>query len=458
MTIARELVRKWRQAPVLPGDVVDAAKLHLLDSIGVGLAASRQHVGEPYRRFSAEIANSGPASVFGASGGASAADAAIVNGGLIHSLEFDDTHTASIAHGSSVMTACALAAAEAAGASGADVLQAYVLGWEALIRVGAAAPGSFQARGFQVSSVGGALDSALVAGDLMRLDEDRLVAAIGIALSQASGVFEFLSNGSTVKSLHPGWAAHSGIMAANLARAGLTGPETSLEGRFGLFRAFAGEGEAADRFARELATFGQRWCLMEAAYKFYPCCHYIHPFIEAGRLLQDSGVTAQDVESVVLHVPEGASGIICEPWSTKLAAESGHAMRWSLPLVFASQMVHGQVDLATFDRLPNERVQSFATRTAWRPLQGAVFPQRFEAEAECRLASGEIRRVRVDDALGNTSRPPSQDAVLTKFRANASLAMPGDGVGALAAHIMALDKADDLAELGQLLRIGLKRL
>ena len=77
MTIARELVRKWRQAPVLPGDVVHAAKMHLLDSIGVGLAASRQHVGEPYRRFAAEIANGGPASIFGASGGASAADAAI---------------------------------------------------------------------------------------------------------------------------------------------------------------------------------------------------------------------------------------------------------------------------------------------------------------------------------------------------------------------------------------------
>ena len=97
---------------------------------------------------------------------------------------------------------------------------------------------------------------------------------------------------------------------------------------------------------------------------------------------------------------------------------------------------------------------AFATRTAWRPLQGAAFPQRFEAEAECRLASGEIRRVRVDDALGNTSRPPGQDAVLTKFRANASLAMSGDGVGALAAQVMALDKVDDLAELGRLLRSG----
>ena len=353
------------------------------------------------------------------------------------------------------MTACALAAAEASGASGSDLLRAYVLGWEALIRIGAAAPGSFQARGFQVSSIGGALVAALVAADLAQLDDDRAVAAIGISLSQASGVFEFLSNGSTVKSLHPGWAAHSGIMAASLARAGLTGPETSFEGRFGLFRAFAGDAHAADRFAHELATFGRQWRLMEAAYKFYPCCHYIHPFIEAGRLLQNGGATEQNVASVVLRVPEGASGIICEPWDTKLAAESGHAMRWSLPLVFASQMVHGQVDLATFDRLPNERVQQFASRIAWRPLQGAAFPQRFEAEAECRLANGDVRSVRVDDAFGNTSRPPDQDAILSKFRANASLAMTGDAAGALAVHVMELDNANDLAELGRLLRSGL---
>lgn len=335
MTVARQLVRSWHDVSGLPDRVVQVAKLHLLDSIGVGLAASREPSGEPYRRLS-EDASGGAASIFGAQCGASAAEAALINGGLIHSLEFDDTHTASIAHGSSVMTACALAAGQTAGASGADLIRAYVLGWEALIRIGAAAPGGFQACGFQVTSVGGALVSALIAADLARLDEDRLVAAVGIALSQASGVFEFLSNGSTVKSLHSGWAAHSGIMAANLAGAGLTGPETSFEGRFGLFRSFAHDAGAATRFTNELATFGQQWHLMDAAYKFYPCCHYLHPFIEAGRKLQDLGVSAGDVELLTLHVPPGASGIICEPWESKLTVSSGHAMRWSLPLVFAS--------------------------------------------------------------------------------------------------------------------------
>ena len=101
--------------------------------------------------------------------------------------------------------------------------------------MGLAAPGGFQARGFQITSVGGTLVAALQAAEIAKLDENRWLAALGIALSQASGVFEFLSNGASVKSMHPGWAAHAGMLAARLAAAGLDGPETALEGRMGLF-------------------------------------------------------------------------------------------------------------------------------------------------------------------------------------------------------------------------------
>jgi 2-methylcitrate dehydratase PrpD len=220
MTLARELVRAVRataQAP-LPENVAAAARLHLLDAIGVGLAAAGSPIGAAYRAFAAEIAKGGPASVFGQAMGASAADAALVNGGLIHSLEFDDTHTASIAHGSAVLAAAALAVAEAHDATGTALLGAYARGWEVLIRFGLAAPNGFHAKGFMSTSVTGTLASALLAAELMALDEDRTVAAIGIALSQASGVMEFLTNGSSVKSLHPGWAAHGGVVAALFAR------------------------------------------------------------------------------------------------------------------------------------------------------------------------------------------------------------------------------------------------
>jgi len=452
MTIARQLVRKWREAPALPDAVAQLAKMHLLDSIGVGLAASRQPAGEAYRRLSADLSHDGPASIFGASTGAATAEAALINGGLIHSLEYDDTHTGSIAHGSSVMTASALAVAESAGASGSDMLRAYVLGWETLIRIGKAAPGSFQACGFQVTSVGGSLVSALIAADLGKLDDERMLAALGIALSQASGVFEFLSNGSTVKSLHPGWAAHSGVMAASLAKSGLTGPETAFEGRFGLFRSFARDADGADRFTSGVESLGQQWQLMEAAFKFHPCCHYIHPFIEAAVRLQTLGVKSADVDQLVLHVPEGASGVICEPWEEKLTAASGHAMRWSLPLVFASQMIHGKVGLETFNQPPERDVFDFARRISWRPMRDARFPERFEAEALCKLRSGEDHRVRIDDAFGNASRPPAYGEVLKKFRTNVSCIVQADRADALASEIMAIDRSNSLKPIGQLLR------
>ena len=228
--------------------------------------------------------------MFGQAAGAAAADAALVNGGLIHSLEYDDTHTASIQHGSAVIAAAALAVGEARGASGAALLGAFARGWEVLIRFGLAAPARFHAHGFMSTSVGGALASALLASELLGSSEDQSVAALGISLSQASGVMEFLTNGSSVKSLHPGWAAHGGVVAALLARSGMTGPETSLEGRHGLFRQFAGDEEAPERFRALIGDIGRKWHLPDAAYKFYPCCHYLHPFVEAAGELAARGI------------------------------------------------------------------------------------------------------------------------------------------------------------------------
>jgi 2-methylcitrate dehydratase PrpD len=274
MTLSRQLACRLRAVTFLDtsADVLACGRLHLLDAIGVALASVGTGVGAPYLEAALALGGVGRASILGSQFGRDAATAALLNGGLMHGLEFDDTHTASIVHGSAVLAPAALAVAQEENASGADLLRAYILGWEVLVRVGLAAPGAFQARGFRVTSVAGALVAALQAAEILRLDEDRTVAALGIALSQASGVFEFLTNGSSVKSMHPGWAAHAGVVAARLAAAGLTGPETALDGRMGLFHQFASDGAAAvKRFAASLATLGRHWHVTEAAYKFLPC-------------------------------------------------------------------------------------------------------------------------------------------------------------------------------------------
>jgi len=454
VTLARELVRTARATAKtpLPEDVATAARLHFLDAIGVGLAAAGSPIGAAYRAYAAEVAKGGPATVFGQSTGAAAADATMINGGLIHSLEFDDTHTGSIAHGSAVLAAAALAVAEAQNASGTALLGAYARGWEVLIRFGLAAPNGFHAKGFMSTSVTGTLVSALLAAELMDLDEDRTVAAIGIALSQASGVMEFLTNGSSVKSLHPGWAAHGGVVAATLARAGMTGPETSLDGKHGLFRQFTGDEAAAGRFRSLIANLGREWHLPKAAYKFYPCCHYLHPFIEAASKLAERGVRADDVERILCRVPQGEAPVICEPWETKQSPANGHAARWSLPITVAAQLVEGKVDLATFEASASADVRDFARRVAWEPLADSRFPQRFEAEIICQTKRGTSESVRIDDVFGNHTRPPGSDAVLAKFRANALRSLRGDALGALERATQGLGAASDVQALSRALR------
>lgn len=453
MTLSRTLIAKLRGAgdATIPPDVMECAKMHFADAVGVGLAASGADIGAAYRGL-IEANQGGAASAFNASVGVSPADAALINGGLIHSLEFDDTHTASIVHGSAVIAAVALAVAESVGASGRETLGAFVRGWEVLIRLGAAAAGKYQANGFQVTPVAGTLASALVAADLMKFDEDRAVAAIGIALSQASGVFEFLSNGSSVKSLHPGWAAHSGIMAARLAASGMTGPETALEGRFGLFRTFAKDEGAAERFAGSIETIGGRWYLLDAGFKLFPCCHYIHPFLEAIDKLSAAGVTHESVEKVICRVPKGAATIICDPWDIKLNPLTPHAARWSLPIVMAEYWVEGGVSLRTFERLSSPHVRDLAKRMVWEPLEGAQFPEKFGAEVVCHLQGGGSETIRIDDVYGNASRPAAAGEIRAKFTSNAACVFDDAAVGRLQAILNDLDAAPHLGALTACLR------
>jgi 2-methylcitrate dehydratase PrpD len=453
MTLSQQLVATLRSLfpASIPPDVRESAKLHLLDAIGVGLAAAATGAGAPYLKAAPALNGSGgPASIFGSGDGFSAATAALANGGMIHGLEYDDTHTGSIVHGSSVLAATAFAAAESAGASGDDLLVAYIKGWEVLIRAGLAAPGQFQAQGFQITSVGGTLSAAWVAAELFGLDDAHSVDAVGIALSQASGVFEFLTNGSTVKSLHAGWAAHGGIVAATLAQAGLTGPATTFEGQFGLFRRFAMDDEAAGRFAVAITTLGAEWHLPQAAFKFYPCCHYIHPFIEALEIaLRERPGRA--IDTILCEVPPGAAALISEPWERKLRPQTGHEARYSLPIALAARLVEGAVTPATFANAPSTAIVAKAACISARAMKNADFPQRFEARLHVRFTDGSGTEVYVDDVFGGARRPPTREAVLEKFRANAALIGSTGDVRALEDGVLSIERTP-LAKVSQTLR------
>lgn len=441
---ARALVRAMAAIDYesIPPFVREKARIHIRDAIGVGMAAAAGPGGAPYRTYAEKAARPGNATLLCNGSAVDAADAVLINGGLVHSIEFDDTHTPSIVHGSAVTMPVALALAEDRRLPGKELIRLYSLGYEALIRIGLAAPGSFQARGFQVTSVGGALVAAAMAATASSLDEDCAVHAVGVALSMASGSMEFLSNGSSVKSMNPGWAAHAGVCAARLCEAGLTGPETSIEGRFGLTAMFAG-GEPVD-----FAPLGREWHLGDVAIKFQPACHYLHAFIECASRIREAGIAPSQIERVRCLVPAGAAGVVCEPWETKLAPATGHAMRWSLPGVVASALLSG-VTLKTFEAAPAGEVLDVARKIEWAPLEATAFPRCYDAAIDVWHSDGWTKRFSVGDAYGNASRPADRSDIEAKFLVNA-----GALAGSERASILldALDALVDCSDVRTLMR------
>ncbi len=439
MTLSGRLADFVFQNWVIPEEAACCAVDHILDAVGVGLAAASLPASEKLHAAVRVLGAGEDASALGFPGRLPAPSAALFNGTLVHSLEYDDTHTPSIVHGSSVVVTAALAAAQRHRASGADFVRAVLAGWEVMIRLGLAAPGAFQRRGFQITAVGGPFVAALVATLLARRSAELAVHAMGIAGSQAGGVFEFLAEGATVKALHPGWAAHAGLIAAELAAGGMTGPSTIFEGAHGFYRLYAGDETAPQKLERLLDSLGSRWMILEASLKGYPCCHYLHPFLEAAARLRAKGVRAADIEALACDVPPEEAMLICDPWDRKLAPVSGYDAKFSLPYALGVLLCDGEVTVRTFAGAADHRgALELAPRVRWRPWPDSGFPARFGARVRAKLRDGRVLEETVPQVRGSPERPFTRDEIDAKFLANASMRLGADAAERFLAAIRAL--------------------
>ncbi|WP_022884739.1 MmgE/PrpD family protein [Glaciibacter superstes] len=423
MTTSAELLtgRVLKLPDQLPSDVEANARLHFLDALGVGLAAAR--VG-PVRHLAAlGIPGSGPCTVLGSTERYSASDAALINGTLIHSIEFDDTHTGSVMHGSSVLAPAVLATAQECGADGRTMLNAFVAGWETIIRIGLAAPSAFQKNGFQGTSVAGTIAGAVAVGLTQRFEYEQLLNSVGIAASFSSGNFTFLSEGASVKAAQPGIAAQGAISSTRLARGGVTGATRVFEGSDGFFGIYARDETANGRFSASLTSLGSEWLISDAAFKEFPCCHFVHPFIEAVTRSTFDISSPENIAEIRCRVPVGQESIIAIPWERKQSPTGANEGRWSLPYAIALQLVTGDVSIEDFEGTPDPGVVELAKRITWEPWSDSGYPNTFPAEIELILRDGSREIVTVADVNGNRTRPWSTEQVVGKFTKNAALAL-----------------------------------
>jgi len=437
----------------IPPDVVALAKIHILDQLGVGLAAATLPRNRPLAALTSALGTGGNATALGLAGPVPAAAAALRNGALMHSLEFDATHTASITHAGSVVAPVALAVSEERGASGAGLLRAFVLGWEVFVRLGLAAPGAFAKRGFQFTAVGGPFAGALTAGLLLGLEPSAATNALGIAGSQASGLMEFVHEGATVKALHAGWPAHAGLLAARLAEAGMTGPSRILEGAQGFYAVYALDGEAPARLRNHVATLGARWHLREAALKARATCHYIQPFLECLETLLSRDLKAHDIAAIHCEVPPGEETLICEPWPEKLRPASAYQAKFSLPYALGAVLADGAVTLASFEGPARAEVCAWADRVTWAPMPDGDFPNRYGARLTVTTRSNATLGAAVDDVLGTPGRPFARGELMGKFEACVGPVLKDEAPARLASAVDQLDRATDLTQLTSALRL-----
>lgn len=440
--------------PDLPAEVVGAVKRHLLDVVGVALASSPMPFAHMVVQAATALSGPGDATIIGFPDRLPPAWSALVNGTLAHGIDYDDTHEEGVVHVSCSVAPAALAASEASGASGAEFLTALALGMECAVRLGVAAPGRFHDRGFHPTGVCGAFATTLVAGSLAHLSAPSLADALGLGGSMASGLMEFLTDGTWSKRIHSGWAAHGGLVAARLAAAGFSGPRQVLDGRFGFYRSHLGD--EGWRLSALTDDLGRRWRLLEIAMKPFPACHMTHAFIDcAASLRGEAGVTPQTIEAIECFIHPREMPIVCEPRASKLVPQTDYDAKFSLPYTVACMLVRGHVGLDDFtpEAIADPAVLELARRVACLPDPSADYPRTFPGRLRMRLRDGRVLERDEPHNRGSAERPLSDADVRDKFARNAAAAIPAEQTDALAAAIAAIDTAPSVRELASRLRI-----
>lgn len=446
-----------------PAEVSRSVSQRVLDVLGLCVAAGELPTSTAVTGLVEAQGGTAEAHVVGVPSAVPAAQAALANGVLAHSLDFDDTHLPSVLHPSAAVIPAALAAAEAVGADGRALIDAIAVGLEVTVRIGMAGYDEtlgnsvFFEHGQHATSICGVMGSAVSAGMLLGLSREQLVDVLGVAASMASGIIEGNRTGGTVKRMHCGWAAHSAVMSAQLVQRGYTGPPTVLEGRFGFFEAFL-RGEVD--LAAVTQGLGSTWAVPDIFFKPYPANHFTHTAVDAGMALHARGVRPEEVTAIRLGVPTAVVRTIGEPIEAKQAPETGYQAQFSGPYAVASGLLGGGGGLAMgLDDYSDELAQHPARRSlmALVSVEGdaqcdVIFPHEFPAIVAVTLRDGRTETEAVLTNRGGPRRPLSDEELGIKFAMNCAGRLPEATADAVQDAVRRLD-ALDAAEIRSLMAL-----
>lgn len=429
-----------------PEQVLCAARYCVLDSIGSALGAVRD---EEISRLCRTVGAFGTgsqiqASVWGHSGKWNVKEAMLLNGMMAHTLELDDVHTGSKSHVGAVVVTAAWTCAEAFGNTGREFLEAVIVGYEVMARIGMAMDVvSNRKRGWHTTGIIGTFGAAAAAGRLLGLDPDQMVSALGIAGTQSCGLWAFLEDGATCKKLHPARAAVSGFEAAILAKGSMTGPEHILDAKDGgLYRA------VSDSFHMEALTegLGESYEILNIDKKPYPCCRTTHPAIDAALALRDRTVIGQAERILVETYSVGV--LQC---GMKEFPQNAEQAKFSIAYTAAAALVFGRVTRGEFSRqaMENPEIRRLVSCTEVKECKvfSSRYPRQWGSRMTIFMKDGTKKQKQIDDMSGSVLCPLSETQERDKFYSLAGECFDQERQNTLLDEILHVDQLLQIPEL-----------
>ncbi len=393
VTLTEGLISLIRRKPVSRDDL-EAMALFTLDGIANMLAGRRTVPGEKLLAF-----------LKGREG--DAGRRALVMGGLTHILEVDDLHKASVVHPACVTIPAALALAPETEPSGEAFLKSILYGFEACTRVGMSV-GRAHYKVWHNTATCGTFGGAMTAATLLGLTDEEALHALGNAGTQSAGLWEFLNTGAMSKHLHAGRGAEAGLVAAQLAQLGFTGPPAILEGPQGLY---AGACPDPDPDA-VLRDPDAPWQVHSTSIKPWPSCRHTHPVIDAALELS-SKVSVDDVESVDVSIYQASIDVCDRPMP-----ETEYEAKFSLQHCVAISLLDGNCVFASFDPSARDRAAELRTRISVRAGESysAAYPKDWGGEVTVRLKDGASVTAARTACKGDPELPLDRNEMIAKAR------------------------------------------
>jgi 2-methylcitrate dehydratase PrpD len=423
------------------GDLTPAAQREarrgVLDWIGCALAGSRHPTVGKLIDVLQEVGGRPQASVLGRGLKLGLLDAPVANGQMGHILDFDDTHMGGVVlHTSSPLLAALLALAERTPVSGAELMLAYAVGFEAGVRTGRTAPGHHKG-GWHLTGTLGSVAAAVASGKLLRLDGQRLTYAMGIGATQAAGLQQ--NRGTMCKSFHAGKAAANGVLAALLAERGFDSTQEAIEGKKGFSRIYSDVAEPGEL----VAGLDRGWVIESNGHKPYACGIVLHPLIDAIIAIRDKIDPLQVREiSVRVHPLVLAITGVVDP-------STGLQSKFSTLHTAAVALVDGAAGIAQYS---DARAADPLVAALRKKVSAVADDSLRKDEAHAVVVTGDGRHeAHIAHASGTIDNPMSDAAIEAKFMANAAPVIGAERAQRACAFVWALERQPDMRELIALL-------